>query len=356
VPPVQQVTTIGLDLAKDVFQIAGRSADGTLLFNRKLKRKAVLPTLARLPPCLVGMEACAGAHHWARAVAALGHRVKLMPPRQVKAFVNRGKTDANDAEAIAVAAPLDHVSSVPIKSEAQQCLLMQHKARQTLQKSRVLLINTIRAHMAELGVVDAKGDAGVERLLAALADGDAAALPAHARLALLPLAAVLAEVNSSIDKLTVLIGATFKCDETSRRLATVHGVGRIGATAFAATVADAAAFKSGRDFAASLGLTPRIEGTGGKVKLGAITKQGNGYLRSLLYLGAVSRLRAAQAQPHTADPWVLKLLAEKPYKTAAIALANKAARTIWALLVRGGSYVEQHRPVAPVASRALARQ
>ena len=349
-----QVTTIGLDLAKDVFQIAGHGAGATPLFNRKLSRKNLLPTLAKLAPCLIGMEACAGAHYWARELGALGHTIKLMPPRQVKAFVKRGKTDANDAEAICVAAPLAHVSEVPVKTEEQQCLLMLHKTRATLQKQRTQLINTIRAHMAELGVVEAPGDGGFTRLLARLADP--ATLPALARLALVPLAIALETVDAGIGKLTAAITLAFRTDTTSRRLATIPGVGPIGATAFAATVADASAFKSGRDFAASLGLTPRLDGSGGKVKLGRITKQGNGYLRRLLYLGAVARLRAAEARPDKADPWLLRLLAEKAYKVAAIALANKAARTIWALLVRGGTYVEHHRPTPPVASRLLARR
>lgn len=344
---MEQITTVGLDLAKDVFQIAGRNAGQKLVFNKQLKRKDLLAAFRRLPPCLVGIEACAGAHYWARELTGLGHTVKLMPPKQVKAFVRRGKTDANDAEAICVAAPLDHVSEVPVKSEEQQCLLMLHKTRETLRKQRTLLINTIRAHMAELGVIDAKGDEGFKRLLARLADP--AALPVLARLALLPLAAALETADAGLAKLTAAITRAFKSDATSRRLETIPGVGPIGATAFAATVGDAAAFKSGRDFAASLGLTPRIDGTGGKVKLGAITKQGNSYLRSLLYLGAVARLRAAEKRPDKADPWVLRLLAEKSYKTAAIALANKAARTVWALLVRGGTYTARHQPAVPAA-------
>ena len=282
---MEQITTIGLDLAKDVFQIAGGMAGQKPKFNRKLQRKDVLATFAKFTPCLVGMEACQSAHFWSRQLTGLGHTVKLMPAKQVKAFVNRGKTDATDAEANRVAASLDHVTQVPAKTEDQQCLLMLHKSRRTLQKQRTLLINTIRGHLAELGVVDAKGDEGFKRLLAQLATGPseghsdvhsattASALPALARLALLPLAAALEAIDAGMAKLMAAIRLTFKTDATSRRLETIPGVGPIGATAFAAAVGNAAAFKSGRDFAASLGLTPRLDGTGGKVKLAKITAE-----------------------------------------------------------------------------------
>ena len=333
--------------------MSGQDASQKKVFNRKLKRRDVKAFFAGLKPCLVGMEACASAHYWARELAALGHTVKLMPPRQVQGLVKRGKTDANDADAIRVAAALDHITAVPLKSEAQQCLLMLHKVRSTIQKQRILLINTIRSHMMELGLIDAAGGDGVQRLLAILNDPADTTLPALARLALLPLAASLAGFEQGLAQLTAEIVAAHKQDETSRRLETIPGVGPIGATAFSATVGDAAAFTSARHFAASLGLTPRLDGTGGKVKLRSITKQGNGYLRSLLYLGAVARLLHARRNPAKASPWMLELLKAKPFKVAAIAVANKTARIIWALLVRGGTYAAEHQPSVR-AARALA--
>ena len=347
--------TVGLDLAKSVFQVYGRDIEQKTLFNKQLKRKDVVSFFAALPPCHVGVEACGSAHYWARALKALGHTVKLMPPKYVKGYLKRGKTDATDAEAICEAASRAHVTEVPAKSEAQQCALMLHKARETLIRQRTLMANTIRAHMAELGVIDAAGGEGMKRLLALLNDDANPVLSASAQAALRPLALTFAAICVSISKLDAAISRAHRHDETSRRLETIPGVGRMAATAFAAGVGHAAAFKSARHFAASLGLTPKLDGTGGKVRLGSITKQGNGYLRRLLYLGAVAVLSNAQRKPGKASAWMLRLLAEKPFKTAVIALANKMARTIWALLVRGGTYDAKHQP-AVQAARQLAWQ
>ena len=277
-------------------------------------------------------------------------------PKHVKAYLKRGKTDAADAEAICEAVSRAHVTEVPAKSEAQQCALMLHKLREALLKQRTKQVNMIRAHIAELGRVEAIGHEGFKRLTAMVLDETGQALPEAARNALKPMLFSLTATEVSISQLDAEISKAHRHDATSRRLETVPGVGRLGAAAFAASVGDGAKlFASGRNFAAALGLTPKLDGTGGKVRLGSITKQGNGYLRRLLYLGAVAVLSNAQRKPGKASAWMLRLLAEKPFKTAAIALANKMARTIWALLVRGGTYDAKHQP-AVQAARQLAWQ
>jgi transposase len=348
---MQSITTIGLDLAKDVFQVHGVDAGQRVKVKRQLKRKDVLEFFAKLPPCLVGMEACAGAHYWARELRQLGHTVKIMSPRYVKGYAKRGKTDAADAAAICEAVTRAHVEEVAVKSEAQQCLLMLHKSREMLIATRISLANAMRAHLAELGIVAPAGHPGFASLRARLLDESVTDVPPMARIALLPLEAAIGEAERGIAELEGKIRSAHKADETSRRLEAVPTVGVFGATAFAAVAADVKAYRSARCYAASLGLTPKIFGTGGEVTLGPITKQGNGYLRRLLYLGAVAQLAHARRAPHKADPKLLRLLAEKPFKVAAIALANKTARTIWSLIVRGGDYIANHLPVVPVAPK-----
>ena len=347
--------TVGIDLAKEVFQVHGVDADQKVTFTRKLARKTVIAFFAKLPKCLVGMEACGGAHYWARELKALGHEVKLMVPKYVKGYAKRGKNDAADAAAICEAVSRRHVEEVGAKTVEQQCLLMLHKTRDGLIATRTEKINVIRAHLLELGITAPVGQAGFEQLLVMLRDEAYADIPILARAALLPLVRVLDAVEQSITDLDGKIRKAHAGNETSRRLEAIPGIGILGATAFAAVAAEAKAYKSARHYAASLGLTPRITGTGGEVQLGSISKQGNGYLRRLLYLGAVARLSWARRYPGTADPKLLHLLKEKKFKVAAIALANKMARTIWALLVRGGNYDANHRPAVP-AARALACQ
>lgn len=343
-------TTIGLDLAKSVFQVHGTDADSRVTMRRQLKRKDVLSFFSKLPPCLIGMEACGTAHYWARQLGALGHSVRLLPPKDVKAYVRRGKTDAADAEAICEAVTRPRHKAVPVKSVEQQCALMLHRARELLLTQRTQLTNAIRAHMAELGLIAEVGHDGMASLLAIVVEPANTALPALARLALAPLAAALAEIEASIAKLDAAILAGHRSSQTSRRLQDIPGVGPLAASAFVATVGNPRAFQSGRAFAASLGLTPRISGTGGKTTLGPITKQGDRYLRRLLYIGAIAKLGAVRRRPAQADPWLLGLLARMPFKQAAIALANKTARIIWALLARGGTYVASHRPAVQTAS------
>ena len=343
---MKSTTTIGLDLAKEVFQIHGVDADQKVAVKRQLKRKDLLAFFAKLPPCLVGMEACGGAHYWAREIEKLGHKVKLMVPRYVKGYMKRGKNDAADAEAICEAVTRRHVEAVSAKTVDQQCLLMLHKVRDSLVGDRTKTTNIIRAHLSELGIIAPKGREGFNRLHAMLLDETCADIPLLARAALMPEVGKLAAIETGIADIDCKLRGAHKKDATSRRLETVPGIGLMGATAFAAIADEVKIYKSARHYAASLGLTPRITGTGGDVTLGPISKQGNGYLRRTLYLGAKARLGAAKRNPAKADPKLLRLLAEKEFNVAAIALANKMARTIWALIVRGGAYVADHRPAA----------
>ncbi len=352
---MKSTTTIGLDLAKEVFQTHGVDADQKVTVKRQLKRKGVLSFFEKLPPCLVGMEACGSAHYWAREIEKLGHTVKLMVPRYVKGYMKRGKNDAADAEAICEAVTRRHVQAVAAKTVDQQCLLMLHKVRDSLVGDRTKTTNIIRAHLSELGIVAPKGREGFNRLLAMLRDEACADIPPLARIALMPEVSKLEAIETGIAAIDAQLRSAHKCNETSRRLETVPGVGLMGATAFAGIADEVKNYKSARHYAASLGLTPRITGTGGEVVLGPISKQGNGYLRRTLYLGAKSCLGRAKRHPAKADPKLLQLLAKKEFNVAAIALANKMARTIWALIVRGGEYVADHRPVE-FASREVARQ
>lgn len=352
---MDRTTTIGLDLAKEVFQVHGIDAQQNVTVKRQLKRKDLLAFFAKLPPCLVGMEACAGAHYWAREIAKLGHTVKLMVPRYVKAYMKRGKNDAADAEAICEAVTRRHVEAVAAKSVDQQCLAMLHKVRDSLVGDRTRTTNIIRAHLSELGIVAPKGHEGFKRLIAMLRDETFADIPPLARVALMTEVGKLAAIEQGIADIDGRLKSAHKSSETSRRLETIPGIGLMGATAFASIAEEIKAYKSARHFAASLGLTPRITGTGGEVQLGPISKQGNGYLRRTLYLGAQSRLAQTIRNPAKADPKLLQLLADKEFKVAAIALANRMARTIWALIVRGGAYVAHHRP-AEFASSELGCQ
>jgi transposase len=346
---MNMIATTGLDVAKEVFQIHSIDAEQNVVVTRALKRKDVRTFFAKLPPHLIGMEACGTAYYWARELGALGHTVKLLPPRDVKGYLRRGKTDAADAEAICEAVTRARHKGVPIKSEEQQCALIPHKLRENLLSQRTETTNRLRSHLAEFGLIAEVGATGIEKLLASVwAEGDET-LPPQARLALQSLARLLAGIDAEIAILDAQIRAAHKASATSRRLDAIPSVGPITAHAATATVADPHAFASGRAFAASLGLTPRLDGTGGKVTLGPITKQGNRYLRRLLYLGAVSQLAAALRRPHKADPWLLRLLEEKPFKVAAIALANKTARIIWKLLASGKDYDPSHRPALQVA-------
>jgi transposase len=325
------IITIGLDLAKNVFQLHAVDAKGIVLVRRQVRRAQVLLFFSRLPPCLVGMEACAGAHYWSRELTKLGHEVRLIPPSYVKPFVKRGKTDAADAEAICEAVTRPNMRFVPVKTERQQAVLMQHRTRDFLVRQLTQLANAIRAHLGEFGVVVPKGVHNMSRLIA---EAETADLPPEARLPLDLLASQFRDTKQRIDTITLQLKADAESDETACRLQTVPGVGPITASVLAATLPDVSSFQSARDLPAWLGLTPKPHSSGGKERLGSISKMGNRYIRRLLYLGAMGVISARKRSDPGTD-WLGRLIAAKPLKVAAIALANRMARAIWAMLKTG---------------------
>ena len=330
-----QITTIGLDLAKQIFQVHAADASGAVVLRKRLRRSQVLEFFASLPPCLVGMEACATAHHWARELMALGHEVRLMPPRYVKPYVKRQKNDTADAAAICEAVTRPSMSFVPVKSVDQQAALMLHRARDLLVRQRTMLINSLRGHLAEFGVIEPQGPGHVARLVAIVRDNDDR-VPELARQILEVIVGQLEDLAARVGTIERQMLAWHKSNPTSRRLATIPGIGPVVATAIAASVPDPGVFRSGRQFAAWLGLVPRQNSTGGKDRLGKISKQGNGYLRRLLINGAQSVLRCSKAAKH--DLWLMGLLARRPRLVAAVALANKTARIAWAVMARENEF------------------
>ena len=332
-----QITTIGLDIAKNMFQVHGIDAAEKVVVRKQLRRGQVIKFFEAVPPCLVGMEACATAHYWARELTKLGHQVRLMPAKDVKAYVKRNKNDAADAEGICEAVGRPTMRFVGVKSAEQQGRLMQHRTRDLLIRQRTQTINALRAHMAELGIVAAQGREGLKQLLEIIADKADERLPIDARASLIVLAAQLQALQTMIGTIERRIIAQHRANEASKRVATIPGIGFLGASAITATVTDASAFRSGRDFAAWIGLVPRQDSTGGKQKLGPISKQGDRYLRRILIVGAHAVLRLAKKNPQN-YPWLAQLLARRPFKVVAVALANKMARIAWALLARGGTY------------------
>ena len=332
---MKQVSTIGLDLAKTVFQVHGVDEQGEVLIRRALRRDRVVAFFAKLPACLIGMEACATAHHWARELRQLGHTVKLIPPAYAKAYVRRNKNDPADAAAICEAVSRPSMRFVPVKTEQQQAAAGIHKVREMLLKQRTMLMNHLRGLMAEFGIVVGEGPQHIPALLGVLADPQDERIPALLRDGLRLVADSLRGLEARLAVIDKQIVALGRDNATYRYLITAPGYGPILSSAMAAIVVDPTVFRSGRDFAASLGLVPRQDGTGGKVKLGPISKRGNGYLRRLLVNGATSVLGSKRAKH---DPWLAKLLATKPRKLAAVALANKMARVGWALMVRQESF------------------
>jgi transposase len=334
---MNQVTTIGLDLAKNVFQVHGIDAEGKVLVHKQLRRVDVLRFFGGLPPCLVGMEACATAHYWARQLTSLGHTVRLMPPAYVKPYVKRGKTDAADAEAIAEAVTRPTMRFVAVKTTDQQAVLMLHKVHKLLVRQSTMLINALRGHLAEFGIVRPRGRSGVKAAIEALHEAQDG-LPELARVALHGLVDQLRIVRAEIAKVEKRIVAWHRGNDASRRLATIPGIGPITASAIAAAVPDATLFRSGRQFAAWLGLTPRTHSSGGKERLVGISKQGDRYIRCLLVVGATAVIRFAR-QDNASKTWAAKLLERKSARLVSVALANKTARTAWAVLARNQSYV-----------------
>lgn len=332
-----EITTVGIDLAKNVFQVHGVDANGDIVVRKAVRRAQVVRFFEALPRCLVGMEACATAHYWARAIAALGHEVRLMPPQYVKAYVKRNKNDAADAEAICEAVLRPSMRFVPVKSAEQQAVLMMHRARELLVRQRTMLVNALRAHLAEFGIVTAQGIHRVDDLVAIVADEADTRVPAIARPVLRVVADQIAVVQSGIEGINARIVLWHRSSEVSQRLAGIPGVGPIVASAVAASVPDASVFRCGREFAAWLGLVPRQSGTGGKTWLGRISRRGDGYVRRLLVTGALTALTRCKAVK--ALPWIEGMKARrKPPMVIAVALANKMARMTWAMMVRGTAY------------------
>jgi len=332
-----QVVTIGLDIAKSVFQVHGVDASGATVLRQRLTRSKLLPFFEKLPRCLVGIEACATSHHWARQLITLGHDVKLMPAQYVKPYVKRGKNDAAGAEAICEAVARPTMRFVAVKTPEQQSAMMLHRVRLVLMRQRTQLTNVLRSHLAEFGIVSPVGREGVEQLLEVIADGKCTRIPPETRACLEMLVEQLELVKRQILENDRQIKARARETEVGRRLMTIPGVGPLLASAIVATIADPAIFKSGRSLAAWIGLVPRQNSSGGKERLGGITKAGNRYLRQMLVVGAMAVIRYAERHG-TRRPWLVQLLARKPRKVAAIALANKIARTVWALMTNGETY------------------
>ncbi len=332
------ITTVGLDLAKNVFQVHGINADGDVIVRRRLRRTQVREFFAGLKPCLIGMEACGTAHFWARELVVLGHEVKIIPPSYVKAYVRRGKNDAVDAEAICEAVTRPNMRFIPIKTEDQQAALMLHKARELLVRQQNMLVNALRAHMAELGMIAPQGRGKIKDLVAVIDDSEDESIPVLAKAALKPLVAQLRATEATTNALDNEIMAWHKKNEASQRLATVPGIGYLTASAIAATVPDPSFFRSGREFAAWVGLVPRQNSSGGKDRLGRISKQGNRYIRRLLVIGATAMLRYARTKTAPGADWVNGLLERRPARLVTVAMANKTARIAWALLAKRETY------------------
>ena len=343
---MQVVKTIGLDIAKSVFQVHGVDANGQVVVRRKLKRRYVLAFFQKVRPCLVGMEACATSHYWSRELQALGHRVRLMPPSYVKPYVKRQKNDAADAEAICEAVSRANMRFVETKTVEQQSCLVLHRTRHLFIRQQTSVINAIRAHFAEFGIVAPVGRKGVEQLLDVVANSEDKRIPEVARACIAALGGQLRVLKAQILEFDRQIMIWHRSHETSKRLDEIPGVGPALATALVASIADPKAFRSGRDFSAWIGLVPKQHSSGGKEKLGGISKQGDRYLRSLFTAGALAVIRYAKIYGTKHRPWLTALLARRPAKVAAIALANKLARIVWAMMTRGERYKE---PVALAA-------
>jgi transposase len=341
-----QITTIGLDLAKHVFQVHAVDAAGGVVLRKALRRAQLLPFFAKLPPCLIGIEACGTSHHWARELIRLGHEVRLMPPAYVKPYVKRGKTDAADAEAICEAVTRPTMRFVAVKSCEQQAALSMHRARNLLVKQRTQLVNMMRGLLAEFGIDIPQGLERALLMARQVVDGTTTPdVPVEAVRIVCMLSQQALDTHTQLREIDRALVALQRTNDVARRLATIPGIGPVGATALAAAVTDPGQFRSGRQFAAWLGLTPLQNSSGGKEKLGRISKMGDKYLRKLLVIGATSLVRRARHKPKNVDPRLADLLARKPVRVATVAMANKMARIVWAIMARGEVYQTSHLPM-----------
>lgn len=334
---MEEISTVGLDLAKQVFQVHGADRSGAVVLKKKLRRDQVLAFLATLSPCTVAMEACAGGHYWGREIAKLGHAVKLIAPAYVKPFVKRQKNDAADAEAICEAAQRPTMRFVAVKSEEAQAAAVVFRTRDLLVRQRTQAINALRGHLAEFGLIVAKGAVHAPKLMAAVED-PTSGLPDAARTILAMLVEELRDLDARVAKLDSEVSRRARENATARRLMTIPGIGPVTATALVALAPAAETFRRGRDFAAWLGLTPVQRSTGGKERLGRTSKMGERTLRRLLIIGASAVARWASRKGGAPGPWLASMMARKPPMLVRVALANKMARTVWALLAHGGVY------------------
>lgn len=328
---LSEVTVVGLDLAKHVFQVHGIDASGRVVVAKPIRRGKLLEFFAALPPCLVGLEACGSAHHWAREIGKLSHDARLMPPAYVKPYLRRQKNDAADAAAICEAVTRPSMRFVPVRTVANQGVLMHHKVRELLVSQRTQLLNAVRGHLAEIGIIAAQGPNKARELAALIAAGDEA-VPSLVQAALMPLTRQLEHLDAEIACSDRTIMALAKADPVAHRLTSIPGIGPVTASAIAASVPDIAGFSGPREFSAWLGLTPRQNSSGGKERLGRVSKMGNRYLRKLLVVGAHAVLYHRKCHTDALRLWACKLMQTKPFKLVAVALANKLARIAFALM------------------------
>ena len=331
------IATIGLDLAKNVFQVHGVNERGNAVLRKQLRRDQVAPFFANLPACLVGIEACASAHHWARKLQALGHTVRLMAPQFVKPYVKSNKNDAADAEAICEAVARPSMRFVPIKNVEQQSVLSLHRVRQGFVRARTAQANQMRGLLGEFGLVVPQGIAYIAQRVPALIEDAANELPGSFRLLMQRLLEHLKVLQQQVDEIEAQIKAWHRASEASQRLEKVPGIGPLTATALVASVGDAKNFDNGRQFSAWLGVVPRQHSSGGKPTLLGMSKRGDAYLRTMLIHGARSVIYRA-TQKADADSWLVKLTTRRNKNVAAVAMANKTARTVWALLAHGRDF------------------
>lgn len=333
-----EITTIGLDLAKNVFQVHGINGAGEVAVRKALRRSQMRRFFEQLDPCLVGLEAGGTSHYWAREITKLGHEVRLMPPAYVKPYVKRGKSDASDAEAICEAVRRPTMRYVAIKSAEQQAGLALHRTRDLFVKQRTQLINMIRGLLGEFGIEIRRGIEQALTLAKRIVSGEVPEIPVLAAKVIAGLAGQVLNLQARLGEIEHELQAWHRSNDVVKRLATIPGIGTVCATALAASVTDPHQFRSGRQFAAWLGLTPLQHSSGGKERLGRISKMGDKYLRRLLVVGMTSLIRRAKYKPQAVDPWLADLLSRKPARLVTVALANKAARVVWAIMVRGGVY------------------